>query len=91
MEFISTEMDGKVTVTTTTALSGTVGQSPTAGVLQISGANGSTATVDAGACSDSEFELTVNGTNEGCKSWNCRGEPIIGAASGSPRFQWRYQ
>lgn len=70
MEFISTDMDGKVSAKTTTSLAGPSGSPPTSGVLVIDGANSTTATVDAGACNDSEYDLTVNGTNQGCQTWN---------------------
>ena len=42
---------------------------PTDGTLVISGANGSQAIVDAGQCGDAEFDLTINGSGEGCKAW----------------------
>lgn len=45
------------------------GSYPTDGTLVINGANGSQAIVDAGQCGDAEFDLTVNGSGEGCKAW----------------------
>jgi len=70
MEFIGTGLGGKISVTTPTALSGDSGSVPTSGTLKIEGANSTTAEVRAGKCSDSKYELVVNGADKGCQSWS---------------------
>ena len=69
--FNDNSIGGEVTVETQAGdpLAGNGSQPPTSGVLIITGANGSQAIMDAGACGDDAFDLTVNGAGQGCNDW----------------------
>jgi len=69
--FNDSSLGGGVTAETAAGepLTGNSGQPPTDGTLVITGANGSQAIVDAGACGDNAFDLSVNGAGQGCVDW----------------------
>jgi len=69
----SDRINGKVSAKTTTPLTGNTGSYsgyPQSGVLVLSGANSTSATMDASQCSTTEYRLTVNSRPPRCVSWS---------------------